>query len=91
RLKLYLLQLVQALKHENWVVDTDADSRESELAAFLISRSVQNFTLGNRFYWYLTVEMNDDNIANKEHTQMYTAVRQAFTTELEKTPGSAEM
>eukprot|EP01134_Creolimax_fragrantissima_P003351 CFRG3351T1 len=91
RLELYLLQLVQALKHENWDLDEISGTRTSELASFLIARSVQNFNLGNRFYWYLTVEMNDSNPADYGHTLMYQSVRTAFITELEKVPGKISM
>ncbi|OSC99931.1 atypical/PIKK/PI3K protein kinase [Trametes coccinea BRFM310] len=64
-LYLYLLQLVQALKFESTAADqrslrstTSAVSYDdSGLADFLISRAVRNPILGNRFYWYLMVEV----------------------------------
>ncbi|KAJ3480520.1 hypothetical protein NLI96_g8291 [Meripilus lineatus] len=64
-LLLYLLQLVQALKFESLASDqrsarstTSAISYDdSGLADFLISRAVRNPILGNRFYWYLMVEV----------------------------------
>ncbi|KAI0714408.1 atypical/PIKK/PI3K protein kinase [Cerioporus squamosus] len=64
-LHLYLLQLVQALKFESTASDqrssrstTSAVSNDdSGLADFLIARAVRNPILGNRFYWYLMVEV----------------------------------
>ncbi|KAI0366306.1 atypical/PIKK/PI3K protein kinase [Pilatotrama ljubarskyi] len=64
-LHLYLLQLVQALKFESTASDqrssrstTSAVSYDdSGLADFLISRAVRNPILGNRFHWYLMVEV----------------------------------
>ncbi|KAH9945474.1 atypical/PIKK/PI3K protein kinase [Epithele typhae] len=64
-LLLYLLQLVQALKFESMTSDqrssrsiTSALSYDdSGLADFLIGRAVRNPVLGNRFYWYLIVEV----------------------------------
>ncbi|KAG0016969.1 Phosphatidylinositol (PI) 3-kinase [Podila clonocystis] len=54
-LLLFLLQLVQGLKFEH----IDDNFEESNLAAFLIERSVQNPILGNYFHWYLMVECED--------------------------------
>lgn len=64
-LLLYLLQLVQALKFESTASDqrssrstTSAVSYDdSGLADFLISRAMRNPILGNRFHWYLMVEV----------------------------------
>ena len=64
---MYLLQLVQALKFESTSSDprasrsaTAAISHEdSGLADFLIERAVKNYVLGNRFHWYLMVEVED--------------------------------
>ncbi|KAI0774997.1 atypical/PIKK/PI3K protein kinase [Trametes elegans] len=64
-LHLYLLQLVQALKFESTASDqrssrstTSAVSYDdSGLADFLITRAVRNPVLGNRFHWYLMVEV----------------------------------
>lgn len=72
-LLLYLLQLVQALKFES-VASDQRSSRstssaisydDSGLADFLIVRAVRNTILGNRFHWYLMVEiaMEDQIIA----------------------------
>ena len=44
-LRLYLLQLVQALKYEN--MDGNADTKGSSLANFLVHRAAQNFELAN--------------------------------------------
>ncbi|KDQ06726.1 hypothetical protein BOTBODRAFT_167791 [Botryobasidium botryosum FD-172 SS1] len=66
-LLLYLLQLVQALKFENTASGRTMRSTsrsgisydDSGLADFLIDRGARNPVLGNRFYWYLMVEMED--------------------------------
>jgi hypothetical protein len=66
-LTLYLLQLVQALKFESTSSDprasrsaaTAISHEDSGLADFLIERAVKNSVLGNRFHWYLMVEVED--------------------------------
>ncbi|OBZ72708.1 Phosphatidylinositol 3-kinase catalytic subunit type 3 [Grifola frondosa] len=68
-LLLYLLQLVQALKFESTasdqpVVPVDYERisyDDSGLSDFLIGRAVRNRILGNRFYWYLMVEVSLDD------------------------------
>ncbi|KAF2969060.1 hypothetical protein GQX73_g4512 [Xylaria multiplex] len=88
-LLLYLLQLVQALKFEHISTDlTQATMRASSLANFLISRAVENFTLGNYFYWYLGVEYDDkSNEQGEEVRTMYAKVQYDFMKELESRPG----
>ncbi len=62
---MYLLQLVQALKFESLASDQRSARStssaisydDSGLADFLIGRAVRNPILGNRFYWYLMVEV----------------------------------
>ncbi|TCD66701.1 Phosphatidylinositol (PI) 3-kinase [Steccherinum ochraceum] len=64
-LLLYLLQLIQALKSESAASDQRSARStssaisydDSGLADFLIARAVRNLILGNRFYWYLMVEV----------------------------------
>ena len=69
---LYLLQLVQALKHESIIFDrfseldnsgeSNDDSNvlsKSPLATFLIEKAVENENVGNFFYWYIKVENED--------------------------------
>lgn len=68
-LLVYLLQLVQALKFENY--DTDEEELPSaSLARFLIDRAVDNFILGNSLHWFLMVECEDrgpdTNAANRK-------------------------
>ena len=71
-LQLYLLQLLQALRFESTANDqrisrstTNAISPgDSGLADFLIDRAVRNPVLGNRFHWYLTVEVGLEDKAN---------------------------
>ncbi|KAI0597262.1 phosphatidylinositol 3 [Biscogniauxia sp. FL1348] len=91
-LLLYLLQLVQALKFEHISTDSNqATVRASSLANFLISRAVENFTLGNYFYWYLGVEYDDkSNDQGEEVRTMYAKVQYDFMKELESRPGGRE-
>ncbi|KAI1116716.1 phosphatidylinositol 3 [Nemania sp. NC0429] len=91
-LLLYLLQLVQALKFEHISTDVNqATMRASSLANFLISRAVENFTLGNYFYWYLGVEYDDkSNDQGEEVRTMYAKVQYDFMKELESRPGGKE-
>ncbi|GJJ08563.1 hypothetical protein Clacol_002782 [Clathrus columnatus] len=84
-LLLYLLQLVQALKFESATNDhrtsrsiiSAISYEDSGLADFLIERSVANPILGNRFHWYLMVEVQD-----KMMSKMYGRVDFRFMTRL---------
>jgi phosphatidylinositol 3-kinase len=76
---LYLLQLVQALKFESMTSDqrssrsaNSAISQEdSGLGDFLIERAVKNQVFGNRFYWYLMVEIGgDDRVTSKLYAKV---------------------
>lgn len=59
-LLLYLLQLVQALKYENYdAMTSHEDEQEWDLATFLIARCVQDDVLANYFYWYIVVEIEN--------------------------------
>lgn len=71
---LYLLQLVQALKFESAASDQRSSRStssaisydDSGLADFLIHRGVRNAVLGNRFHWYLMVEVAiEDRVLKK--------------------------
>ncbi|KAF8515401.1 atypical/PIKK/PI3K protein kinase [Hysterangium stoloniferum] len=92
-LLLYLLQLVQALKFESTASDqrssrsiTSAISYDdSGLADFLIERSVLNPVLGNRFHWYLMVEVHD-----KLMSKMFGRVEFRFMTRLVESEGGVE-
>lgn len=48
-LLLYLLQLVQAMKHESYF--------QCDLVEFLIDRALQNHRIGHNFFWHLRSEM----------------------------------
>lgn len=76
-LLLYLLQLVQALRYENYdgkngitIPDTmnknfdDVQDKECDLAAFLIERATGDEGLANFFYWYLAVEIEEHKPAD---------------------------
>ena len=76
-LLLYLLQLVQALRYENYdgkenVTLADAGNKhfdefhdqECDLAAFLIERATGDERLANFFYWYLAVEIEEHKPAD---------------------------
>nr|ALY05366.1 phosphatidylinositol 3-kinase [Palaemon carinicauda] len=49
-LLLYLLQLVQALKHENYL--------HCHLVEFLLNRALRNMRIGHFFFWHLRSEMH---------------------------------
>ena len=88
-LHLYLLQLLQALKFESNVNDqrslrmsTNVISHDdSGLADFLIDRSVQNPVLGNRFHWYLMVEVA---LEDKQVAKVYGKVWYKFMEKIKK-------
>ena len=60
-LRLYLLQLVQALKYENAMMDNPNNTstkqlhqkKNTSLATFLIDRASQNIELASYLYWYV--------------------------------------
>jgi phosphatidylinositol 3-kinase len=58
-LRLYLLQLVQAIKYENMNAETNQVVASSSLAQFLIDRAANNIQLATYLYWYLKVEILD--------------------------------
>ncbi|KAI8800253.1 kinase-like domain-containing protein [Cladochytrium replicatum] len=78
-LHLYLLQLVQALKFEG--IGEKTQIPESPLAEFLIERATRNYILGNQFYWYLMVEMEDKNFG-----RMYGKVVYQYMTRMMEIP-----
>lgn len=93
-LRLYLLQLVQALKYETMPgadtrsssrissgSDQKAQSKVSSLASFLIGRAAGNLQLANYLYWYLKVELQDPT-----HGAKYQEVFAALKTRLSETP-----
>ncbi|KAK5292284.1 Phosphatidylinositol (PI) 3-kinase [Exophiala xenobiotica] len=83
-LLLYLLQLVQALKFEQY--DSKAESLpSSSLAKFLIDRAANNFILGNYLHWYLMVECDDQGPdTNAANRKLFARVEYHFMVELEK-------
>ena len=54
-LSLYLLQLVQALKHENYL--------SCELTEFLLRRALDNQRIGHFLFWHLRSEMHVGSVA----------------------------
>ncbi len=54
-LLLYLLQLVQALKHESFL--------ECDLVNFLIVRALKNRKIGHFLFWHLRAEMHVPAVA----------------------------
>uniref|UniRef100_H2YNJ5 Phosphatidylinositol 3-kinase catalytic subunit type 3 n=1 Tax=Ciona savignyi TaxID=51511 RepID=H2YNJ5_CIOSA len=94
-LVLYLLQLVQALKYENFDKIKDGKfhfSSKSEvttsqtdgldLATFLIQRACRNSYLANYFYWYLLVECEESEGTDAERKKigdMYITVLRRFS------------
>ncbi|KXJ93890.1 phosphatidylinositol 3 [Microdochium bolleyi] len=92
-LLLYLLQLVQALKFEHISAESDQSAvQASSLASFLISRAINNFALGNYFFWYLNVEYGDksDDDGGENIRSMYAKVSYDFMLEMEKQPGGKD-
>ncbi|KAG8823128.1 Phosphatidylinositol (PI) 3-kinase [Serendipita sp. 401] len=79
-LMLYLLQMVQALKFESMTNSDQRSSRsansvisqeDSGLGDFLIERAVKNTVFGNRFYWYLMVEIGvEDKVTSKLYAKV---------------------
>ncbi|KAH8241324.1 hypothetical protein KR032_008131 [Drosophila birchii] len=53
-LLLYLLQLVQAIKHESYLA--------SDLVVFLLERAMRNQRIGHYFFWHLRSEMQTPSI-----------------------------
>lgn len=74
-LRLYLLQLVQALKFE-----VNIEGKISPLGEFLVQRACNNHYFGNFFYWYLVVECEDDG----GNPPLYRSVLQRYSKELLK-------
>ncbi|KAK3394257.1 kinase-like domain-containing protein [Podospora didyma] len=91
-LLLYLLQLVQALKYEHISTQPGHEvSQDSSLARFLISRAIHSIVLGNYFYWYVMVEVDDESLAQgAENQAIYAKVAYDFMAELVKLPGGTE-
>ena len=54
-LLLYLLQMVQALKHENYLF--------CDLAQFLLERALKNRRIGHFLFWYLRSEMHAASVS----------------------------
>lgn len=85
-LLLYLLQLVQALKFEANLDHGDEDDADSSLASFLIARSAANLKLGNFLYWYLMVELEeDDPNGPPNHHKLFSRVSYDFMKALSST------
>ena len=76
-LRLYLLQLVQALKFDGETPKT----KLSPLGEFLISRACSNSYFGNYFYWYLCVECDD--AMQEQDRDLYRFILRSFRTELD--------
>ncbi|KAF9428085.1 Phosphatidylinositol (PI) 3-kinase [Podila epigama] len=70
--------LVQGLKFEH----IDNSSVESNLADFLIERSIRNPILGNYFYWYLMIEYEDPAVG-----KMYGKVSYKYMSAMSPTGG----
>ncbi|KAI1619460.1 phosphatidylinositol 3-kinase [Exophiala viscosa] len=82
-LLLYLLQLVQALKFEDYETKEEG-LPHSSLAKFLIDRAANNFKLGNYLHWYLMVECDDQGPdTNAINRKLFARVEYYFMLELE--------
>lgn len=83
-LRLYLLQLVQALKFEKYETEEEG-LPTSSLAKFLIDRAAANFMLGNYLHWFLMVECDDHGPdTNAANRKLFARVEYHFMVELEK-------
>jgi hypothetical protein len=85
-LRLYLLQLVQALKYENMESMDPTPlpiqvASVSSLATFLINRAAQNLELASFLYWYIKVELD-----HPTHGARYRDVFAALKARLSNTP-----
>lgn len=85
-LRLYLLQLVQAIKYENMNAETNQVDPSSSLAEFLIDRAANNIQLATYLYWYLKVEMMDPT-----YGPMYQEVFDSLKVRLSATDEPPEM
>ncbi|XP_017118937.1 phosphatidylinositol 4,5-bisphosphate 3-kinase catalytic subunit delta isoform [Drosophila elegans] len=56
-LLLYLLQLVQAIKHESYL--------DSDLVVFLLERALRNQRIGHYFFWHLRSEMQTPSMQTR--------------------------
>lgn len=90
-LRLYLLQLVQALKFESAASDqrssrsvTSAISYDdSGLGDFLVARAVRSPILGYRLYWYLMIEVALASGVDRMTEKMYAKVAYKFMEKVE--------
>lgn len=83
-LRLYLLQLVQALKYENMELtdvssplqgnERNAVTQVSSLASFLINRAAQSVHLANFLYWYLKVELQNPTYGSR-YREVFAALK----------------
>ncbi len=86
---MYLLQLLQALKFETSAGESRSARSgggttphdDSGLADFLIDRAVRNPVLGNRFHWYLMVEVA---LEDKQVAKVYGKVWYKFMEKVKK-------
>ncbi|KAF2861567.1 phosphatidylinositol 3-kinase [Piedraia hortae CBS 480.64] len=86
----YLLQLVQAVKFDPPRESSD-NASDPSLASFLIVRSAANLKLGNFLYWYLMVELDENNIHPSDgNRKLYARLSYDFMRELDATPKGRE-
>lgn len=78
-LRLYLLQLVQAIKYENISPETSPvgmqTANTSSLADFLIDRAAKNIQLATYLYWYLKVELKDPTYGVR-YTEVFDSLKE---------------
>ena len=86
-LQMYLLQLVQALKYDHYSTgenstekrrDRDSSDGEQDLSAFLMTRASNHESLANYFYWYLQIEIEEEDTFKAENIAMYREVLDNF-------------
>lgn len=64
---------MQAIKYDK--------TTDSPLISFLIKRAVENFELGDYFYWYLTVEAS---LKSSKHSKFYEKVLNLYTSTMQQ-------
>ncbi|XP_018917023.1 phosphatidylinositol 3-kinase catalytic subunit type 3 [Bemisia tabaci] len=82
---------IPAVKSFKIYQETDCPNMEMDLSMFLIHRACRNFTLANYFYWYLTIECEDQDTTVKQDLrtrEMYMTVMTIFMQTLKQ--GSLE-
>ena len=87
-LQMYLLQLVQAIKYDNYIAGekkaekrrdrNQSDGEHVDLSSFLITRASNHASLANYLYWYLQIETDEEESFKADNIAMYREVLDNF-------------